>query len=61
MFGLFKKSPLKQLQKDYDALLTKAFRAQRDGNIRLYSELTAESEVLRLKIEGLKCTDTANH
>tara|TARA_R110002049_G_scaffold232354_7_gene404935 strand:+ start:3927 stop:4112 length:186 start_codon:yes stop_codon:yes gene_type:complete len=61
MFGLFKKSPLKHLQKDYDALLTKAFQAQRDGNIRLYSELTAESEELRLKIEGLRCTEDASH
>lgn len=61
MFGLFKKSPLKQLQKDYEALLTKAFQAQRDGNIRLYSELTAESDVLRLRIEGLKSTEAAGH
>ena len=54
MFGLFKKSPLKQLQKDHEALLTEAFEAQRNGNIRLYSTLTAEAEVLRENIEAFK-------
>tara|TARA_R110002124_G_scaffold69776_1_gene187391 strand:+ start:8266 stop:8442 length:177 start_codon:yes stop_codon:yes gene_type:complete len=57
MFGLFKKSPLKQWQKEYEALLTKAFQAQRDGNIRLYSSLTAEAEALREKIDASKRSD----
>ena len=57
MFGLFKKSPLKQWQKEYEALLTKAFQAQRDGNIRLYSSLTAEAEALREKIDASKASD----
>jgi Family of unknown function (DUF6435) len=57
MFGLFKKSPLKQWQKDYDSLLTKAFHAQRDGNIRLYSSLTAEAEALRENIEAFKSSE----
>ncbi|CAA0081665.1 Uncharacterised protein [Halioglobus japonicus] len=60
MFGLFKKNPLKQWQKEYEALLTKAFQAQRDGNIRLYSELTAESEVVRAKIEAFVGADDAD-
>jgi hypothetical protein len=54
MFGLFKKSPLKRWQKDHEALLTKAFHAQRNGDIRLYSTLTAEADVLREKIEAYK-------
>jgi hypothetical protein len=54
MFGLFKKDPLQLLQKDYDAALSKAFQAQRDGNIRLYSTLTAEAEAIREYIEALK-------
>jgi len=54
MFGLFSKSPLQKLQKDYDALLTMAFQAQRNGNIRLYSTLTAEAEALRKEVEALK-------
>ena len=57
MFGLFRKSPLKECQKDHEALLAKAFRAQRNGNIRLYSTLTAEAEVLREKIEAFKCSE----
>jgi len=51
MFGLFSKNPAKRLQKEHEELLTKAFEAQRNGNIRLYSTLTAEAEVLREKIE----------
>ena len=58
MFGLFKKNPLKQCQKDHETLLTKAFQAQRDGNIRLYSTLTAEAEVLREKIEAFKSSES---
>ena len=54
MFGLFKSSPLKKWQKAHEALATKAFQAQRNGNIRLYSTLTAEAETLREKIDNLK-------
>ena len=54
MFGLLKKSPLKRLQKEHEALLTQAFQAQRNGNIRLYSTLTADAEVLREKVEACK-------
>ena len=54
MFGLFKRSPLKKWQKEHEALVTKAFQAQRNGNIRLYSTLTAEAETLREKIDTLK-------
>ena len=59
MFGLFNKSPLKQWQKKYDVLLAKAFQAQRDGNIRLYSTLTAEAEALREDIEAFKTSEVA--
>ncbi len=54
VFGLFKSSPTKKWQKQHDLLVTKAFQAQRNGNIRLYSDLTAEAEALREKIEELK-------
>ena len=52
MFGLFKSSPLKKWQKDYESLLTRGFRAKRNGNIRLYSMLTAEAEALKIRIES---------
>lgn len=54
MFNLFKAHPLKKLQKQHESLLSEAFQAQRNGNIRLYSTLTAEAEALREKIEALK-------
>jgi hypothetical protein len=54
MFGLFSRSPLRQLQKEHEDLLTRAFQAQRNGDIRSYSTLTAEAEGLREKIEELK-------
>jgi hypothetical protein len=54
VFSLFKGSPLKKWQKEHESLLTQAFQAQRNGNIRLYSTLTAEAEALREKIEALK-------
>ena len=43
--------PLKKWRKEYDALLTRAFQAQRNGNIRLYSDLTAQAEALKVKID----------
>lgn len=54
MFNLFKSSPLKKLQKEHESLLTQAFQAQRNGNIRLYSTLTAQAEALRVRIDELK-------
>ena len=55
MFGLFKKkSPLKHWEKEREALATKAFHAQRNGDIRLYSSLTAEAEALGEKIAALQ-------
>ena len=54
MCGLLTRSPLKKFQKEHEELLTRAFQAQRNGDIRLYSTLTAEAEGLREKIEKLK-------
>tara|TARA_R110002049_G_scaffold126173_1_gene282127 strand:+ start:1741 stop:1884 length:144 start_codon:yes stop_codon:yes gene_type:complete len=42
------------MQKDHAILLTRAFQAQRNGDIRKYSLLTAEAEALREKIESLE-------
>tara|TARA_R110000823_G_scaffold47903_20_gene122038 strand:+ start:13414 stop:13593 length:180 start_codon:yes stop_codon:yes gene_type:complete len=54
MFGFLRRSPVKQMQKDHAILLTRAFQAQRNGDIRKYSLLTAEAEALREKIESLE-------
>ena len=54
MFGLFKRHPEKQLRKDLEALRERAFQAQRNGDIRQYSMLTAEAEAVRVRIEDLQ-------
>lgn len=54
MFGFLKTSPLKKCEKERDVLVARAFQAQRNGNIRLYSTLTSEAEKLRERIETLK-------
>jgi len=54
MFGMFRKSPLRKWEQEHQALLTKAFNAQRNGDIRKYSMLTAEAEEILKKIEELK-------
>tara|TARA_B100001094_G_scaffold292817_1_gene312299 strand:+ start:36 stop:203 length:168 start_codon:yes stop_codon:yes gene_type:complete len=53
MLGLFKTDPVKKLQKEYEALCEKAIAAQRKGDIRLFSDLTAQSEELAKKIDEL--------
>lgn len=60
MFGLFKPNPEKAKQKlkqAYQDKLTEAFNAQRNGNIRGYSLLTAEAEEIAQEIERLSVTE----
>lgn len=54
MFGLFKKDPVKVLQKEYEALLKKGMEAQRGGDIKGYASIIAESEEVMKKINKLK-------
>lgn len=54
MFGFLKPNPLKTHKKQYLALLEAAMRAQRNGDIRRYSELTEEAEAVAVKIELLE-------
>lgn len=54
MFGLFKKDPTVQLQKDYEKKLTAAQQAQRSGDIKTFSELSAEADAIYQKIQSLK-------
>ena len=53
MFGWMKRDPEKQLRRQYHAKLEEALQAQRNGNIRQYSFLTAEAEKLREKLEEI--------
>ena len=52
MFGLFKKDPVKQLQAEYEKKLTAAQQAQRNGDIKTYSELSAEADAIYQKIQA---------
>ena len=54
MFGIFNSNPVKKLQKRYETLLTSAQEAQRNGDIRRYSELSAEAEALYEQIVKLR-------
>jgi hypothetical protein len=54
MFGLFKSDPTKKLRKTYDIKLEQAMHAQRKGDIKTYSMLTAEAEAIWAKIEALQ-------
>ena len=54
MFGWMKRDPEKQLRRQYHAKLEEALQAQRNGNIRQYSFLTAEAEKLREKLEEIE-------
>lgn len=54
MFNLFKKSPSKKLEKQYNKLLEQARDAQRSGDIKLYAELSAQAEEVWKRIEQVK-------
>jgi hypothetical protein len=53
MFGFLKADPAKKLRKIYDQKSTEAMLAQRKGDIKTYSMLTAEAEALWKQIEKL--------
>jgi hypothetical protein len=54
MLRFSKKDPAKGLRKQYGQLVEKAFQAQPNGNIRLYSELTVEAEEVRSELYAPK-------
>ncbi|MCF2947778.1 DUF6435 family protein [Paraglaciecola aquimarina] len=54
MFGFLKSDPSKKLRKKYDTLSTQAMLAQRKGDIKTYSMLTAEAETLWKEIHQLE-------
>jgi len=54
MFGFLRSSPSKALEKKYQDTLQQAMQAQRNGDIRLYSELTEKAEAMRKELEVLE-------
>lgn len=61
MFGLFKSDPTKKLRKKRAALLEQAMHAQRRGDIRTYSMLSADAEQLNNDIEAIEQQREAQH
>ena len=53
MFSFFKTNQAKRLKKQHSMLLEQAMLAQRIGDIRAYSLLTAEAEELYTRIKPL--------
>lgn len=56
LFNLFnrKGSELEALQKDYDRLLKEAMSAQRNGDIKSYSEITSRAEAIGVRLDKLR-------
>ncbi|AWB58159.1 MULTISPECIES: DUF6435 family protein [unclassified Colwellia] len=54
MFSIFKSDPLKKLNKRYEAKLELAMHAQRNGDIKGYSMITAEAEEIAVQIKALE-------
>ncbi len=53
MFGLFKKNPTKELEKQHKRLMEEAVAVQRSGDLRAYAEKISEAEKLMDKIVEL--------
>jgi hypothetical protein len=54
MFGLFKKDPVKKLEKKYLKLMEEAMEIQRGGDIKAYAQKSSEAEKVAEEIERLK-------
>ena len=54
MFGLFKKDPIKKLEKQYSQLLEEAMALQRGGDIKGFAAKSAEAEEVMQRIEQMR-------
>lgn len=54
MFGMFKSNPTKRLRKERENLQKQAMLAQRRGDIRTYSMLSADVEHLNREIDEIE-------
>ena len=54
MLSIFKRNPIKKLNKAYEAKLEEAMYAQRNGDIKSYSMIIAEAEIIANKIKELE-------
>ncbi len=53
MFGFLSSKPEEKLQKEYERLLKEAVDAQRNGDIKKYSELHFEADKILKEIDKL--------
>ncbi|GAA6133290.1 hypothetical protein NBRC116188_00790 [Oceaniserpentilla sp. 4NH20-0058] len=58
MFSIFKNDPVKKLREEYEGILTKAMHAQRNGNIKEYSYLSAQADRV---LERLQAEEASNN
>ncbi|WP_157631184.1 DUF6435 family protein [Vibrio pacinii] len=58
MFSIFKSNPAKKLKKRHSMILEQAMLAQRKGDIRSYSQLTAEAEEIFKQIKDINSSKT---
>ncbi len=58
MLSFLKRDPTNKLTKQYCVKLEQAMLAQRKGDIRLYSSITAEAEALKADIDRIKSETT---
>jgi hypothetical protein len=59
MFSIFKKDPIKKLDKAYEAKLEQAMLAQRNGDIKSYAMITNEAENIKKQMmEIQRSTDS---
>ncbi len=54
VFSIFKKDPIKKLDKLYESKLEEAMHAQRNGDIKSYAMITAEAEKIKVRIIALQ-------
>jgi hypothetical protein len=54
MFKIFRRDPLKKLERQHASKLEEALEAQRNGKIPRYAELTAEAEEIAAEIDRLQ-------
>lgn len=52
MFKLFKKDPVKALEKQYEKMMEEAMHIQRSGDLKLYAVKIEEAEKLLKEIEA---------
>ena len=59
MFSIFKANPTKKLNKLMDIKLEQAMQAQRNGDIKKYSQLTFEADKIQKEILEIEAQKTS--